>query len=256
MSIYGDIIWASGSTFLRCLHMPLLKELLRYTNVSVWEYIQYFDESACIDTAVELLHSHLKNQESTVNLIGHGIGGTIALIYARKYPQFIRSLTLLSVSTQPAKTWHVNYYEQRQINACSQKEALLKTLYNIFGDNFPCHGNSPHHLIGKFHKELENIPLTHSLFKMEQLPTGGVTIPLMICGSEIDNILSYSEINDWEKWLKPEDNLWKYPQGGHFFHCFYPKILSMQILRFLQFKSFNIIKNDIIKGDIINVENL
>ena len=91
---------------------------------------------------------------------------------------------------------------------------------------------------------------------MEQLPTGGVSIPLMICGSEIDNILSHSEINDWEKWLKPEDNLWKYPQGGHFFHCFYPKILSMQILRFLQFKSFNIIKNDIMKGDIINVENL
>ena len=151
MSMYGDIVWASGSPYLRCLHLPLLKKLFRHTNVSVWEYVQSLDESACLETAVELLHSYLKKRKSPINLIGHDIGGTIALIFARQYPQYVKSLTLLSVAAQPAKTWHVNYYQQRQIYTQNQGEALSNTLHHIFGDNFPCPRRNLHHLMDKFY---------------------------------------------------------------------------------------------------------
>ena len=243
MSIYGDIVWASGSPYLRCLHMPLLKKLFRHTNVSVWEYVQSLDESACMDTAVELLHSYLKNRESPVNLVGHSIGGTIALIFARQYPQFVKSLTLLSVAAQPAKTWHVTYYQQRQIYTQNQGEALSNTLHHIFRDRFPCHGNN---LMDKFYQDLENIPLMHSLLQIEQLSTGGVPMPLMICGGQIDMILGSLELHNWEKWLKSEDMLWKCPQGGHFFHYFYPEIVSQQISNFLRSQPLNVIQKDIV----------
>ncbi|MDJ0620226.1 MAG: alpha/beta hydrolase [Calothrix sp. MO_192.B10] len=232
MSMYGDIVWVSGSPYLRCLHIPLLKKLFRNTNVSVWEYIQSLDESACMDTAIELLHSYLKTKESPVNLIGHSIGGTIALVFARKYPQLVKSLSLLAVAAQPARTWHVNYYQQRQIYTLNQGEALSNTLHHIFRDKFPCNQSK---LMDKFYQDLENLPLMHSLFQIEQLPTGGVSMPLMICSGQIDMILGYPELHEWEKYLKPEDIVWKCPQGGHFFHYFYPEIVSKQISNFLQY---------------------
>jgi len=250
MSMYGDIVWTSGSPYLRCFHMPLLKKLFRYANVSVWEYLQSLDESACMDTAVELLHSYLKNRESPVNLIGHGTGGTIALIFARQYPQFVKSLTLLSVAAQPAKTWHVNYYQQRQIYTQNIGESLSNTLHHIFKDKFPCHEKNLHNLMDKFYQDLENMPLMHSLLQIEQLPTGGVSMPLMICSGQIDMILGYLEIHDWEKWLKSEDVLWQCPQGGHFFHYFYPEIVSQQISTFLRLQPLNIIKQDKIKENL------
>ena len=246
MSMYSDIVWASGSPYLRCLHMPLLKKLFRHTNVSVWEYIQSLDESACIETAVELLHSYLQNRESPVNLIGHSIGGTIALMFARKYPQFVKSLTLLSVAAQPAKTWHVNYYQQRQIYTQNIGEAFSNTLHHIFRDKFPCHEKKLHNLMDKFYQDLENIPLMHSLFQIEQLPAGGVSMPLMICSGQVDMILGYCELNEWGKWLKSEDTLWKCPQGGHFFHYFYPEIVSQQISHFLRSQPLNVIEKDIV----------
>ena len=229
MSIYGEAIWVSGSPSLRGLSTPLVNKLVKYTNISGWEYIQTIDEPACIDTAVELLHSYLQTKDTPVNLIGHGIGGTIALMLARQYPQFVKSLTLLSVAAQPAKTWHVNYYQQRQIYTLSKTEALFNTLNNVFRNKYPC---CLHHLIDNFYRDLENLPLMHSILKIESLPKTEVSMPLMVCGGQLDMILGYPDFYEWKKYLKPEDTLWKCPQGGHFFHYFYPEIVKEQILHF------------------------
>lgn len=229
MSIYGDAVWVSGSPSLRCLSSPLIHKLIKYVNISGWEYLQLLDDSACIDTAVTLLHSYLVTKKLPVHLIGHGIGGTISLIFARKYPQFVKSLTLLSVAAQPAKTWHVNYYQQRQIYTVNKAEALLNTLHHVFRDKFPCY---LHNLVDNFYRDLDNLPLMHSLFEIERLPLGGVSMPLMVCGGQIDMILTYPDLYEWKKYLKPEDILWKCPQGGHFFHYFYPEIVSQKISNF------------------------
>lgn len=241
MSISCDAVWVSGSPSLRCLSTPLINKLIESTNIFGWEYIQSIDESACMDTAIELLHSYLKTKNVPVHLMGHGIGGTIALIFARQYPQYVKSLTLLSVAAQPAKTWHVNYYQQRQIYTLNQSEALLNTLHNVFRDKFPCRR---HNLINNFYQDLENLPLMHSLFQLEQLPFGGVSMPLMICGGQIDMILGYPDLYEWKKYLKSEDVLWKCPQGGHFFHYFYPEIVSQQILYFWRLHESTLIKKD------------
>lgn len=241
MSIYGDAIWVNGSPSLRCLSTPLIHELIKYTNIAGWEYVQLIDEPACIDTAVRLLYSYLETKKLPIHLIGHGTGGTIALMFARQYPQFVKSLTLLSVAAQPAKTWHVNYYQERQIYTLSKAEALLNTLNNVFRDKFPC---SLHNLIDNFYRDLDNLPLMHSLLQIEQLPIGGVSIPLMVCSGQIDMILGYPDLHEWKKWLKPKDILWKCPQGGHFFHYFYPELVSQQISNFWRCCQLDILEKD------------
>lgn len=224
-----DVLWVSSSPSLRTFSMPLIKRLSRHTKIAGWDYFQSLDEPACMDTAVELLHKYLKTKQFPIHLIGHGIGGTIALMFARKYPEFVKSLTLLAVAAQPANTWHAYYYQQRQIYSLSKEEALMNTIHNLFREEaIPC----THKLINQFNKDLNNLPLMHSVFDIEQLPVGGVSMPLMICGGQVDPILSYLELYKWKEWLKPEDIIWKCPQGSHFFHSFHPDLVSQEICKF------------------------
>ena len=250
MSIYGDVVWVSASPSLRFLSTPLINKLIKYTNIFGWEYVQSMDEPACIDTAVELLHNYIKTKDAPIHLIGHGIGGTIALILARQYPHLVKSLTLLSVAAEPAKTWHVNYYQQRQIYTLSQTEALFNTLNNIFRDKYP---RCPQALIDNFYRDLENLPLMHSLLQIEKLTASGVSMPLMVCGGQIDMILGYPDLYEWKKYLKPEDTLWKCPQGGHFFHYFYPEIVSQQILHFWRSYQLEVVQKQVMTTELNNI---
>ncbi|MBF2063620.1 MAG: alpha/beta hydrolase [Calothrix sp. C42_A2020_038] len=230
MSANFNALWVSGSPSLKCLNMPVLVYLNQFKSIARWEYFQTIDEPASIEIAVNLLHQFLKTNHP-VHLIGHGIGGTIALMFARQYPQYVHSLTLLAVAAQPANTWHTYYYKQRQCFNLNRTQVLLNTVHNLFRDRLPCH---PHRLINGLNKDLENLPLMHSLYQRENLPQGGVSIPLMVCGSKTDPIVSYPELHEWEKWLKPQDVLWECPQGGHFFHCFYPDKVGAKISNFWQ----------------------
>ena len=242
-----DVLWVSGSPSLRCFSMPLIKRLSRHKDIAGWEYFQTLDEPGCMDTAVELLHSYLKTRPFPVHLIGHGIGGTIALIFARQYPQFVKSLTLLSVAVQPAHTWHVNYYQQRKIYSLSRAEALLNTIHNLFREEAIY---NPQKLVNKFNKDLDNLPLMHSLFDIEKLPVGGVSMPLMICGGQVDPILSYLELYKWKEWLKAGDIIWKCPQGSHFFHSFYPDLVSEEIFKFWQKHQYHTPQKDFVESQI------
>ncbi|MEO1431040.1 MAG: alpha/beta hydrolase [Cyanobacteria bacterium J06632_19] len=242
-----DVLWVSGSPSLRCFNMPLIKRLSQHQDIAGWEYFQTLDEPGCMDTAVGLLRNYLETKQNPIHLIGHGIGGTIALMFARQYPQYVKSLSLLSVAAQPANTWHVNYYQQRQIYSLSRAEALLNTIHNLFREEITYH---PRKLINQFNKDLNNLPLMHSLFDIEKLPVGGVSVPLMICGGQVDPILSYLELYKWKEWLKPGDIIWKCPQGSHFFHSFYPDLVCEEILKFWHKHQMMTLKKDFVQSQV------
>ena len=104
MSNNFDVVWVNVSPSLKHFDLPLQQYLNKYFRIARWEYIQdNFDEYNCIETAVELLYDFfLKSELHQVHLVGHGISGVVALLFAQKYPWRISTFTLLAVSPQPA----------------------------------------------------------------------------------------------------------------------------------------------------------
>jgi pimeloyl-ACP methyl ester carboxylesterase len=229
MSDLLDVVWLNTSSALKRFDQPLLQYLSRYRNIAQWEYQQTRDEGSSVDEAVLLLGDFLDFCPDPVHLAGHGISGAIALSYARRYPQKVRSLTLLAVASQPANTWHAHYYLQRQMFSISREQVLANTVRSLFGKQ-PAHTTK--RLITVLDKDLEQSPSPHSLFKLMYLPKGGVSMPMMVCGSKTDSVVNPPALHDWRNWFKPEDRLWEFPQGYHFFHYFHPQQVGEQILKF------------------------
>ncbi|MEH2384465.1 MAG: alpha/beta hydrolase [Nostoc sp.] len=231
MSDSFDVLWLSASHALQRFDKPLLDYLSGYISVAQWEYQQTKDEASSIDQAVELLYDFLEWRDRPVHLAGHSMGGAIALSYARRFPQKVRSLTLLAVAAQPANTWQAHYYFQRQLFSISRELILASNVRSLFGNQPP---HTTKKLVAALDKDLEQSPSSHSLFKLVYLPKGGVSMPMMVCGSNSDPVVSPPALHDWLNWLKPEDKLWECPQGYHFFHYFYPQQVGEQMLSFWQ----------------------
>ncbi|MDZ7960283.1 MAG: alpha/beta fold hydrolase [Aulosira sp. DedQUE10] len=231
MSDALDVLWISSSPVLQRFDQPLLQYISKYLNVAQWEYRHHKDEGSSIDEAVDLVDEFLAQYSHPVHLAGHGGGGAIALSFARRYPQKVRSLTLLAVASQPANTWHAHYYLQRQLFTISREQVLASSVRNLFGEQ-PAYTTKK--LVATLDKDLEQSPLLHSLFKLVDLPQGGVSMPMMVCGSKNDPIVNSPALDGWLKWFKAEDHLWECPKGHHFFHYFYPQKVGEQLLSFLQ----------------------
>ncbi|MGM3305376.1 alpha/beta fold hydrolase [Anabaena sp. WFMT] len=229
MSDIFDVLWLSSSPALGRFDQPLLKYLCKYMKVAQWEYHQGKDEGSSIDEAVDLVYEFLTPCTGSIHLAGHGAGGAIALNFARRYPEKVRSLTLLAVASQPAHTWHTHYYVQRELFTVSREQVLANNVRNLFGKQ-PAHTTKK--LMAALEQDLDQTPLLHSLFKLVDLPKGGVSMPMMVCGSKNDPIAAPPALQDWLKCFKPEDHLWECPQGYHFFHYFYPQDVGEQILSF------------------------
>ena len=235
MSSKYDAVWINASPSLKKFDLPLQQHLSKLFKITPWEYIQNdCDESSSIETALELLYIFfLKSELYQVHLIGHGISGAIALLFARLYPWRIRTLTLLAVSPQPATTWHAHYYTQRHLFFnFSRQEILTNIVHSLFGIH-----RIPHRidsLIAALDKDLNMSPCMHSLFKIVNFPAETVSVPLMVCGSNTDTIVSKNTINTWTEYFKNGDTLWFCPDGYHFFHYFHPQLVGNQINHFWQ----------------------
>jgi hypothetical protein len=238
MSKNPDVIWLNASPSLRWIDQPLLRHLVRCRPIAQWEYSQSLDEASSLDTSVELLHEYVMSRPvgaedvvPRIHLAGHGISGVVGLLYARRFPQHVRSLTLLSIAAQPAATWHTHYYVQRQLLPYSRARLLAQTVGSLFEA-------TPPHLIGSFVKalerDLEESPNGHSLFRLTNLTKGGIAAPLLVGGSYTDPIASPETLCEWQSYLKPDDAMWMYPKGRHFFHYFHPQAVSDRIQAFWQ----------------------
>jgi pimeloyl-ACP methyl ester carboxylesterase len=238
MSKNPNIIWLNASPSLRWVDQPLLRHLVQSRPIAQWEYYQSLEEASSLDTAVELLHQYLMSRptdaadnRSGVHLAGHGISGVVGLLYARRFPQYVRSLTLLSVAAQPAATWHTHYYFQRQFLLYSRARLLAQNVCSLFGD-------IPNHLVRSFvqalERDLEESPNGHSLFRLSNLTKGGIAAPLLICGSDTDPVVSPETLSEWKSYLKPTDAMWTYSKGRHFFHYYHPQAVSDRIQAFWQ----------------------
>ncbi|MGI0494965.1 alpha/beta fold hydrolase [Alkalinema pantanalense CENA528] len=224
-----EVLWVNVSPSLKRFDRPLIQQLMQHSTIAYWEYHTQYDEVSSIDTAIVLLHDYLKSRSQPIHLIGHGLGGVVALSYARQFPDRVRSLSLLAVAPQPAITWHSHYYVQRHLLPCSQAQVLAQVARNLFGPAAP-YPITP--LIQALAKDLDFAPSPHSLYKVTTLPEGAVEVPLLVCNSQTDSAVSHPLMQRWIKWFKPGDTFWTCPTGHHFFHYSEPELVSQQLQKF------------------------
>lgn len=236
MTQLPDALWLNVSPALKKIDYPLLKQLSRHCSIARWEYCQNPDEPISLETALVLLQDYLKHRSSPVHLLGHGTGGLLGLLYARSYPERVGSLTLLSVGVYPAVDWQAHYYAALERLACSRAALLSQMVYTLFGQQ--SRGTS-RELVQVLEQDLKSSLSPHTLYQRASWFPGGVSVPLMVCGSQDDWVIDPNLLQGWQTWLKAGDRLWECPQGRYFFHYFHPQRVSEQILDFWASQSVN-----------------
>lgn len=229
MSQIPDALWLNVSPALQRFDRPLLKHLSQNTSLGCWEYCQTPDEPTALEVVLTLLHDYLKQRDRPIHLLGHSTGGLLGLLYAGRYPERVRSLTLLSVGVYPAVDWQAHYYAQLQLIQCSRKMLLTQTAYNLLGVQ-------SHSLIEEFVSVLEHDLMTslspHTLYQRFHCPSVVPKVPLLVCGSQDDIIIDPNSMQGWQPRLKAGDRLWQCSNGRYFFHYFQPQLVSQQISDF------------------------
>ncbi|MFQ4145250.1 alpha/beta hydrolase [Chlorogloeopsis sp. ULAP02] len=229
MSQQPDVIWLNTSSSLLCFAQPLLCELSHHVSIARWEYTQTQDEASSLDVAIQLLHNYLQSSNQPVHLIGHSTGGLLGLLYTRRYPEQVKSLTLLAVGADAATDWQAHYYSHCPY--LSRQKILNTMVYNLFGYQ---NEQTIQRLERLLEQDLDCSLSPHSLFKRLSVPPSPVAVPLMVCGSRDDIIVEPDALQGWQPFLMEGDRLWECQKGRHFFHFFHPKLVAEQILDFWQ----------------------
>ncbi|MGF1494116.1 MAG: alpha/beta fold hydrolase [Microcoleaceae cyanobacterium] len=223
-----EAVWLNTSPSLRCFDQGLLSQLANKVPIGYWEYQQSLDEPSVFSIATTLVHDYLKSLNRPVHLIGHSTGGLIALLYAREHPERVKSLTLMAVGTNPTVDWKSHYYVLQQLLPYS-RENLLRQMARICGFQSAA---SERKIARLLERDLVESFSPHSLTQRASFSVEDVSVPLFVCGSLTDNIVSHYEMNEWKSFLKEGDRLHQFPQGGHFFHYFFPEQIKAEIFKF------------------------
>lgn len=222
-------VWINANPSFKYFDGRIIRYLSNQFPIAYWEYNQDLDEASSLDIALTLLYEYLKSRPGEINLIGHGTGGLLGLLYARKYPHRVKSLTLLGVSCAPAIDWQAHYYHMLKMLPCSQEVLLERMAQMMFGHQSCSNTTS---LVKILKKDLYTAPTKHSLFQIDLVRSGAASMPMMVCGSNNDGIIDPPSLKRWRNYLKKDDLLWTTPMGHHFFHYFFPELTGRQIIKF------------------------
>ncbi|PSF37927.1 hypothetical protein C7H19_08095 [Aphanothece hegewaldii CCALA 016] len=222
-----DVVWLNTSTSLQCFAQPLLARLSHQVTLAQWNYQQDPDKGCSFDEAIFQLHQYISTLKQPVHLIGHSTAGLLGLFYTRRYPDNVKSLTLLAVGNNPAVDWQSHYYAHRPL--MNRQKLLNAMVYNLFGYQDK---QTLQDLITILEQDLESSLSPNSLFRQMNVLPGGVSVPLMIYGGQNDLIVELEALQGWQPWLKAEDRLLTCSEGRHFFHFFQASQVGEQILKF------------------------
>ncbi len=231
-----QFLWISTSPSLQCFHRRLIGLLDQEFPLKYWEYSQTPDGPGSLAEALNLLHDFVQTSAQPLHIIGHGLGGVLALHYARRYPGRVASVVLISVAAQPAITWQTYYYQQLS-TICYQRDVVLQLVAGwISGIYCPRYVQN---LANRLDQDLLAAPSDTSLLKRGHLfSQGGICPPLLVCGAVDDPVLMGSIFSEWQHYLKPGDQFWHQPTGGHFFHHDYAETMGTKVRDFWRQFSF------------------
>lgn len=229
-SISPQVVGLCTSQSLRRFDLQLLRSLSRQYAIAQWEYCQNPDEPIDLNLAIASLHEYIQTCDDKVHLVGHGIAGLVGWLYAKQYPEQVRSLTLLSVGINLATSWHSHYYEQRQLIGCSRETMLMRTAFYLFGYRDK---EMLYWLANLLKQDLDNSLIPHSLYAPTYIAPTRISVPMLVCSALDDYVIGgENAYKKWKSYLKDSDRLWLSEQGKHFFHYSQWQTVSKQIRSF------------------------
>ena len=239
MNHHPNVLWLSVSPHLKGFDRRLLLQLAKSASVRQWEYCQGIDEPCSAASVVDALYDYLTerialekasgNNNAKVHLAGHGVSGIIGLLYARRYPEHVASLSLLSVASRPAINWQAHYYALRQLLPCSREMVLAQMTRILFGEQPASFAKALSHLLAK---DLDSNLTLHSLAHHARILSEPLSVPLLVCNGEVDAITCTQNEETWHDWSSSEAlntssfHRWVCFRGHHFFHFQYPEAVA------------------------------
>jgi pimeloyl-ACP methyl ester carboxylesterase len=230
MTCDSQYLWISTNPSLQCFHRRILGILGQEFSLKYWEYSQTPDEPGSLEVAMNLLHDFIQTSTKPIHLVGHGLGGVLALNYARRYPKQVASVVLISVAAQPSITWQTYYYQQLLTLPYPRQSVLQSVAAKISEINCLRYVQ---HLADRLDRDLLEAPSNTSLFQQNDFVSqGSISQPLLVCGAVDDPVLMGNIFSDWSHFLKPGDRIWHQNCGGHFFHYQYADQVGIKVQNF------------------------
>lgn len=227
-----DVLWLSVNPSFRRLEQQLLRAIPddEYT-VAHWGYAQTPDEPSDLEVAITLLQDYLKGCDRPLHLVGHGTSGLLGLLYTRRFPHRVKSLTLLGVGCNVALDWKAHYYHQLSFLPCSRTRILTQMVGSLFGRQ---RGHCLRRLRQLLERDLIESFSLHSPLKQHYIDPESVPVPLMVCGGQEDSVIDPTQLQGWYPWFKQGDRLWLCPSGRHFFYASHSQVTATAIRDFWQ----------------------
>ena len=211
----GKILWIDLQPSLYCLFKRTAQTLDQHFEVRRWSFEHDLDESCDVDIVHSLLRQTIDNSSSPVHLIGHGISGTIAYLYAQKYPKDISSVSMLSVDTNSTNQWTSHYQSIRSQLPCSRFHILSHLSSLLINKNSEQVRSIVTRLLAKC---LDNDFVYGSILKSQKIENlDKSTVPVLVINGEKDFVVDEQSYDRWKHNLKPGDCYQKVANGRHFF---------------------------------------
>ncbi|WP_114994346.1 alpha/beta fold hydrolase [Synechococcus sp. UW179A] len=209
------VLWIDLQPTLHCLNKRVAQLLSRSFAVQRWSFQHDLDESCSVQTVLELLRQTLVASSEPMHLVGHGISGTVACLFAEKYPDLVKSLTLLSVDTLSANHWSSHYLDMRSQLPTSRQAILSHLSSLLFSSNnsrsteiVPC-------LLAKCldTEFIQGSIVNQQTIKNLQTPE----VPTLVLNGEFDFVVDINSHDRWSETLKSGDRYVCMKNGRHFF---------------------------------------
>ena len=228
----SKILWIDLQPTLHCLNKRVTQLLSVSFVVKRWSFQHDPDESCTVDTVLDLLRTSLEETTDPVHLVGHGISGTVACLFAEKYPTLVKSLTMLSVDTHSANHWSSHYLVMRNQFSYSRKFILNRLSSLLFPhssvrakDAYPC-------LLAKC---LDTEFIQGSVVNCPNIKDlNAPSIPTLVINGESDFVVGNNSRGRWSETLKSGDRYLCMEKGCHFFQFNQAQQVARAIISFIQ----------------------
>ena len=211
----SKILWIDLQPSLYCLFKRTAQRLSENFEVKRWAFEHDLDESCDVDIIHSLLRKTIKSTSNSVHLVGHGLSGIVAHLYAQRYPKNISSVSLLSVDINSTNQWTSHYQSIRSQLPCSRFQ-ILSHLSRLLVDSNKDHIQTI--MARLLAKCLDNDFVHGSILKNHTINNlGKINTPILIINGEKDFVVDKQCYERWQHHLKPGDCYQQIMNGRHFF---------------------------------------